>query len=165
MRLLIDTLVAVMLAGVLAGVVYLQNLDTAHEEQVAETIESIRQIQQQIILQAALEQVALNSAGYPETVDVEWFELAVPQNTLLEGERPWLEVAGIEHRESLNPDRLTASDSTVASFWYNPYQGIVRARVPAEMSDQTALAMYNRVNGTNLTSLFPADFEANTLRK
>lgn len=165
MRLLIDTLVAVMLAGVLAGVVYLQNLDTAHEEQVAETVESIRQIQQQIILQAALEQVALNSAGYPETVDVEWFELAVPQNTLLSGDRPWLEVAGVEQRDALNPNKLTATDSTVASFWYNPYQGIVRARVPAEVTDQTALAMYNRVNGTALTSLFPADFESGSLPK
>lgn len=165
MRLLIDTLVAVMLAGVLAGVVYLQNQDTAAEEMVRETSESLRQIQQQIILQAALEKVALNSAGYPETVEVEWFELTVPQNALLSTDRPWLEVAGVEHRDALNPSRLTASDSSVAAFWYNPYQGIVRARVPAEVTDQTALELYNRVNGTNLTSVFAADFEPGSLPK
>src|SRR5690606_18145470 len=125
-----------------------------------EAIESIRQIHQQVILQAALEQVPLNSAGYPDTVEVEWFELTVPRNPLLSADRPWLEVAGVEQRDELNPAKLTASDSTVAAFWYNPYQGIVRARVPAEVTDQTAISLYNRINGTNLTSLFRADFEA-----
>lgn len=157
MRLLIDTLVALMLAGVLAGVVYMQNQETSHEDEIAETVEGLRQLHKQILLQAALERVPLNSAGYPETVEVEWFDLSIPRNTLVDENRPWLEVAGIEQRDLVNPPNLTAGDPNTASFWYNPYQGIVRARVPADTSDKTAVALYNRVNATTLASLFASD--------
>ncbi|RMD62322.1 MAG: hypothetical protein D6824_06910 [Planctomycetota bacterium] len=47
-----------------------------------------------------------------------------------------------------------AVDESVASFWYNPGTGAVRARVPATVSDQRAVELYNRVNNTSLRSIF-----------
>src|SRR5262249_12261162 len=49
--------------------------------------------------------------------------------------------------------RLTL-DAHVASFWYNPYQGIVRARVPVLISDEKALDLYNTINGTHLATIY-----------
>jgi hypothetical protein len=51
---------------------------------------------------------------------------------------------------------MAASRST-AKFWYNPHQGIVRARVSSEMSESEALSLYNEVNGCNLSGLFVDD--------
>jgi hypothetical protein len=45
-------------------------------------------------------------------------------------------------------------DSKRAGYWYNPNQGIVRARVPVGISDDRALRLYNRINGTALTSIY-----------
>jgi hypothetical protein len=43
----------------------------------------------------------------------------------------------------------------MAAFWYNPYQGILRARVPVMISDEESLSVYNRINSSSLTSIFP----------
>jgi hypothetical protein len=51
------------------------------------------------------------------------------------------------------PVRLTLDDR-MASFWYNPYQGVVRARVPVQVNDDAALELYNRINGCSLLSIF-----------
>jgi hypothetical protein len=48
-----------------------------------------------------------------------------------------------------------AIDNSVASFWYNPYQGVIRARVPIVISDRKAL--YNSVNRTRLDSIYSKD--------
>ena len=59
------------------------------------------------------------------------------------------EIAALEH-----PVNLTASDYSLAQFWYNPNTGQVRARVPAGISDAAALGLYNRVNDCNVPDLF-----------
>jgi hypothetical protein len=43
---------------------------------------------------------------------------------------------------------------STAAFWYNPYKGILRARVPYDISDERALDLYNRVNGTSVSSIY-----------
>jgi hypothetical protein len=47
-----------------------------------------------------------------------------------------------------------AFDRSIAAFWYNPANGVVRARVPVTISDQRATELYNRINGVFLTSIF-----------
>jgi hypothetical protein len=42
-------------------------------------------------------------------------------------------------------------------FWYNPYQGVIRTRVPPAISDQRSLDLYNRLNRCNLSSIFPTE--------
>ena len=64
-------------------------------------------------------------------------------------------LADERHRDYLHPHNLVAGDSSIAGFWYNPYQGLVRARVPPGVSDATVLKLYNEINDCTLESIFP----------
>jgi hypothetical protein len=154
MRLIIDTLVALMLAGVLAGVVTFYNGRRDRDGQVELARAEVERFQREIMLQAALEQVPQSEAGYPRTIDLAWFQGDLPLNPLLDEGRPWLEIASAADRHLAHPVYRCASQPSLASFWYNPANGIVRARVPAGISDHEALGLYNRVNACSLESLF-----------
>ena len=43
-------------------------------------------------------------------------------------------------------------------FWYNPTNGVYRARVPAQANDRETLALYNSVNSAVLDTL-PTDYD------
>ncbi|MHC4217296.1 MAG: hypothetical protein ACYSU7_02460 [Planctomycetota bacterium] len=154
MRLIIDSLVALMLTGILAGVV----LQTRSARQLEQRIELARaevtRFQSQVVLQAAMEKVDLSQRGYPARVDAAWFAGNLPVNPLLGPSHPWVEIAGDKQRDLHHPPNRIAFSSNVAQFWYSPYTGVVRARVPAEVSDATALRLYNRINDVNLSSLY-----------
>jgi len=155
MRLVIDSLVAVMLAGVLASIIVFNRKHDEQQLALEQTRQAIRQIEQQISLQITLERVEVNDNGFPRTVDPTWFQIEVPDNAMFDDARPWLEVAGPEDRDLEHPARLTAVDPSQATFWYNPYRGIVRARVPEGISDAATIRMYNAANGTSISSIAP----------
>jgi hypothetical protein len=154
MRLVIDSLVALMLCGFLAGVV----LQTRSERRLEDKIELVRaeveRFQSQILLQAAMEKVELSQRGYPSTVEVGWFAGNTPANPLLGPTHPWVEIAAESQRELLHPPNRMAFDTDTAQFWYSPYTGVVRARVPSDVSDATAVRLYNRINGCGLDDLY-----------
>ena len=114
----------------------------------------VSRFQQQIHLQTALMATGDEEAHPPETVDPSWFGENRPFNPLLTAGHPWVEVAGPREKERQHPRDLIAGDESVASFWYNPFNGVVRARVPHQVSDAQVLELYNTVNDTELTSLF-----------
>jgi hypothetical protein len=58
--------------------------------------------------------------------------------------------AGADH-----PRNHMAASRSDAQFWYNPYKGMVRARVPDDMSEAAALRLYNRVNDSHLAGPGP----------
>jgi hypothetical protein len=155
MRLILDTLVALMLVGILAGVViHLRDVrDVQAQEDLAR--EEVRRFQQQIHLHTALSGGEPRDRGYPASVDPAWFQGNLPVNPLLGPDYPWLEVAGPGNRRALHPPDLVAVDHDTASFWYNPATGVVRARVPVGVSDARALDLYNYINDCDLPTLFP----------
>jgi len=156
MRIVIDTLVALMLAGILAGVT-LHTRDRQDDEMTAQSLQAnVESLNREVQLRAALGQVDLSESGFPKTVDPEWFKEGLPRNPLLDDGRPWMEIAPIEQRDAEHPPDITPTTKLTASFWYNPYQGVVRARVPVGQSDTRTLMLYNFVNGTDLASRFPA---------
>jgi len=154
MRLILDSLMAVVLAALLAGILIHQRHEQRHLRDVETVRANVRLIQQQIMLQAALERVPRNEYGFPITIDPEWFGDMVPRNPLLGPAHPWLEVAGADESRLAHPAIRTADETSIACFWYNPITGIVRARVPHGVSDEKALELYNFVNGCNLPNLF-----------
>jgi hypothetical protein len=87
-------------------------------------------------------------------VDPQWFGAEPPRNGLVSPERPWVEVATPAEASLQDPPVRLTVDPKVAAFWYNPYQGVVRARVPVSISDAKSLAMYNAINGTRLTTIY-----------
>ena len=156
MRWAIDSLVALMLAGIVAGLVY-HYRDTEEYGLNRDALQQdVVRFRKQIMLHAALGQVEMSVRGFPLTVDPEWFseeEGGIPQNLLLDDSHPWLEIAGPSQVDLLHPmDRV--SSGGLAKFWYNPYTGDVRARVPVAVSDSESLDLYNEVNSSNLTDLF-----------
>jgi hypothetical protein len=165
MRVLVDSVVAMLLAAVLGGVLVYERADQERDEAVQSARESVRRIGEEIRLRAATGQTQLNGRGWPVTVDPEWFDRSIPQNLLLSADRPWLEIASPEEANLLHPPVRIATDRDVAAFWYNPGMGVVRARVPVQISDRSTTTLYNEINAADLDSIFerhgaPAAVEA-----
>lgn len=154
MRILLNILIALTLVGIGVVVVMNRQVDTIKQDQIKKTKEEVRRFQRQITLQSAVADIELTSKGFPVTIDPLWFDGLLPSNTLLEVGRPWVQIAGWAERASLHPMDLAARDAAAAQFWYSPYKGVVRARVPADISDERALRIYNHVNGSRLTDMF-----------
>jgi len=157
MRVLIDTLAAVMVIGLLAGVaLHMHRLggeQATHDQARFE----VARLQQQIHRRAALTTAENRERGYPQVIDPEWFQGNLPVNPLLGPDHPWLEVASRSQRDLKHPSVRIASDASIACFWYNPFNGIVRARVPSDVSDAKALDLYNYINECRLGDLFADD--------
>lgn len=154
MRLLVHTLLTLMIAGILGGVAMFYIDVQKEESDRALAHAEVGRFQQQIHLRAALSEEATDRA-LPQSIDAKWFEGDIPRNPLLGPEHPWVEIAGPELRNALHPPNLTATDGSVAQFWYNPANGVVRARVPQDISDARVLDLYNEINDSALTSVFP----------
>ena len=157
MRWAIDNLVAIMISGVVAGVM-LYYRSTEQEDQNREVLRGdVIRFNNEVTLQSALGRVDISVRGFPTTIDPEWFSVengGIPDNPLLDGTHPWLEIAGVAQAELTHPPVRVGAESTSAKFWYNPYTGNVRARVPAGLSDAETLVLYNYVNSSDLTDLF-----------
>lgn len=154
MRLVIDSLVALMLVAVLAGVALHYRQEQLVEQRVLITQSEVRRFQAQIMLQAAVEKVPLSHRGYPLSIATQWFAGDLPSNLLLGPAYPWVEIAPDTHRNLLHPTRHMATNRNLAQFWYNPYTGVVRARVPDSVSDETALRLYNEINDCDVSRVY-----------
>lgn len=154
MRLIIDSLFAVVLVAVLAGVALHYKQERRFEQDVAGTRAEVRRFQAQIMVQSALEKVPLSQRGYPLTIETRWFGSTLPSNLLLGPAYPWVEIASADQRNRTHPVRRMATDRKLAQFWYNPNSGVVRARVPDSVSDATALRLYNEINDSAVSRIY-----------
>lgn len=154
MRFLLNTLAALLVCALVAGGVWQYRAREQDRARLDEARSAVRQLQRTITVQAGLGKTEVNGRGWPVTIDTAWFDGAPPWNALVSRQRPWVEVAPPEHGDLLHPIvRMTINDD-VAAFWYNPGNGILRARVPVTVSDRQATELYNSVNGTSLRSIF-----------
>jgi len=154
MRLILDSLVALMLIGILSGLVLYTRSERRLEDNIELARAEVERFQSQIMLQAAMEKTEMSQRGYPVSIDAAWFAGNLPINPLLGPSHPWVEIAGDTERDLQHPRNRIAFDHATAQYWYSPHTGVVRARVPAEVSDAMALRLYNRVNGSSLTDLY-----------
>ncbi len=149
MRLVIDTLIALMLVGLLGGVVYYRQQGQHRLQQIDAVQQAVRAIQSQTSYHAAMDAGNLNADGYPFAVDSKWFSPR-PINLLLnDPQLPWLENAADADARRFNP-RYIVGDTGHAEFWYSPGHGSVRARVPMQDTQQETVELYNLVNGTSV---------------
>ena len=155
MRLLIDTLVAMMLCAVLGAVLWQKHHEAADAHRIDHVRSALRELREQVVYQAALDQLEDDAPEHPAEVSPVWFSRRLPWNTLAAGAHPWLDVAP-EGDFSEHPPDPVLVDRSQAGFWYNPTFGVVRARVPAQANEAATLALYNEVNGTALDRL-PTD--------
>lgn len=154
MRWMRDVVAAIGLVGVVGGALYVQRVHREEEAIFQRAQSDVHRLELEIKYRAATKTTELNGRGWPVTIDPSWFQDDPPANPLLDDDRPWVEVAGTQQAELLHPPVRMAVDKNLAAFWYNPYQGIVRARVPVMVSDEQATSLYNRVNGVGMASIF-----------
>lgn len=148
MRLVVDCLIALIVLVVLATILVQQRARADQIGLIEETQHALHTIESKAIFHAGLGDAALTRRGYPLSIDEMWFE-QLPVNTLTGPTIVWIEVTAEDDIRAFNPHRITATDGR-AAFWYNPYRGIVRARVPMQTSEQATVELYNMVNGTTL---------------
>lgn len=153
MRPLIDSLILMLVVTILIGVVSYRKASEQRERELATVHQGLAEFDDKLALQSALWQTEEEDAGeFPPQVMPEWFKEGLPSNPLAAGDRPWIDIAPPDDFSDQPPDPL-AEETSQAAFWYNPNLGIVRARVPRQVSQRLTLELYNQVNGTSLQAL------------
>ncbi|MEO1128721.1 MAG: hypothetical protein AAFX05_03320 [Planctomycetota bacterium] len=153
MRLLQVIMVAVLTAGAATAFSWSRQATQDEENAIRATMTSLERLQREIRVRSAMGQDQLNGRGWPLTIDPEWFGSNPPRNHLVAGVRPWVEVASPAEYDLEHPPMRLAIGEETASFWYNPGNGAVRARIGVQVSDRKALALYNRVNRSAVADL------------
>jgi hypothetical protein len=148
-RIIVNAVLVLMLAGAGAGYYLYRHLAQQQVEQVVAVQQAIATLRDTALLQAASSDIETTGAEYPLAVDRSWFE-QLPVNSLTGPEAPWLETVDEQMLNLTNPTVIIA-DRQYASFWYNPYRGVIRARVPAQLTQSRTVELYNKVNGTSIT--------------
>lgn len=158
MRLLIDTLIALMLVGILAGILVYHQRQTRQLHRYQQVHAALAQLHEQALYHGALGDVDVTSTGFPRSVSPLWFPESVPHNTLVPGRHAWVDIAPPGDMSEHPPDPVCLKPEQ-AGFWYNPNRGIFRARVTEQPTQTLTLAEYNRINATYLKDL-PLHYDA-----
>ena len=129
---------------------------------VAMTKDALSEIRQVISLKVITKDVPGNERGWPKSIERSWFDGLgrTPSNLMVESadgllgaaHRPWLEIAGPGDVDLTHPRVRVTLDANTAAFWYNPASGVIRARVPIQVTDQQTTQLYNAVNSTSIAS-------------
>jgi len=157
MRMIVN-LVGLLLAVVGALVVtFVLERRSEEDSLAAQTRNALREIEQTVRLRATMPGTELNLRGNAVSIDPKWFGGDPPRNEMVALVHPWLEIASREQAELWHPEIRLAVQPSLAGFWYNPYRGVLRARVPVQVSDERSAELYNQVNGTSLRSIFETE--------
>ncbi|MEM8783190.1 MAG: hypothetical protein AAGE65_10105 [Planctomycetota bacterium] len=163
MRLLIDSLVALAVVAVV-GIFFAQQRSGEQTlEQEAQVRANLELLHERTAFHGALrwgqmlDQNQRPVTKFPVEVLPEWFGGATPGNVIAAtdqegGTRPWLDIAPVDDLSEHPPDPVLVRPGQ-AGVWYNPNNGVFRARTPLEAGDALTLARYNRLNDTSLSSL------------
>lgn len=151
--------ISFMLVALMIGVIAWA-VSTGHERKETEEsllysgYQAVKRIESEIRIRAATSSTSINGRGWPETIDPAWFGEDPPLNPYVTADHPWVEVAA-DHESSLqDPAIRQVVSREVAGFWYNPANGVVRIRIGPHIVDQRAIELYNRLNGSSVSSLF-----------
>ena len=153
MRWVRDIALLVLLIAIGVGAWWFMTDSREHAASIDKALADVQRLEREVRYRAAIKSVALNYRGWPMTIDPAWFDTDPPRTPLAGDDRPWLEIAPESEYGYLHPPIRLTLDDQMPAFWYNPYQGVVRARVPVDVSDEQALAMYNKVNRVSIPSI------------
>lgn len=158
MRILVCSILsAAMLGGTYTAVNWRRSSDAVEDGTLSAAIGGRLSLEREVRIRAAMKEVELNPMGWPKTIDPGWFAANPPRNPYVTSDHPWVEVASAEQSSLVEPPIRQALTSDVAAYWYNPANGVIRARVGATVTDEGAIELYNRLNATSVDSLFEGD--------
>ncbi|MFI4871701.1 MAG: hypothetical protein ACIARQ_07810 [Phycisphaerales bacterium JB061] len=156
MRRVVDLVGVLVVAGIAGGYYAHTRLHDSEAEQLEETRAAVERLKGEVVIRSQSGQADVNPRGWSATVVPAWFGGDLPKNTLLSEDRPWVEIAPVEHAGWEHPRPVYDATGHDAAFWYNPALGIVRARVPMMPTDKRTIDAYNRVNSASITALSPS---------
>lgn len=149
-----DLALLLVVLAVVGGAVLYRRHQREEDSLIQRCAAAVNRLETELKYRAATNSTPLNSRGWPVTIDPAWFDGRPPVNDLVSPHRPWVEIASTDEAGFSHPlVRMTVNEQ-FAQFWYNPWQGIVRARVPVTVSDERTLQLYNRINSSSLPSIF-----------
>ena len=151
MRLIIDSLIAVMLAAILGGVLLYYRDQQRDAESVQAVQRSLARLHEQVLYHGALRE-SKDNLPFPTKISPLWFGGKLPTNMMVSARQPWMDVAPVGDMSDQPPDPIVTRPDQ-AGFWYNPNRGLVRARVAPGFSEQETLSSYNRLNASVLKTL------------
>jgi hypothetical protein len=167
MRLLINSMTLTMAAVMIIAVMSHRRAAERQELDMMTVQDGLSLFEEKLAFHGALWQSdnelneVYDAGFFPPHVMPQWFNGEAPANPLVSGDRPWIDIAPPDDFNEHPPDPLVDTDEQ-AAFWYNPNNGIVRARVPRQVSDTLTLALYNEANFTGLAEL-PRDNDPDRL--
>jgi hypothetical protein len=144
MRRLLDLITLGCLIVVLLAMVLHHRRESLLQQGVEAARTSVERIQAEIDLMRA---IGGADAESPAALDPRRFAEGLPGNPLLDGERPWIDFAKPGEVTLRHPRVWQVEQGSEAMFWFNPVQGVVRARVPRQASEDRARRLYAEVNG------------------
>ncbi len=136
-----------LLAGLVATAGAWRHMDEQRRQDRLIDVTSIarQRIHSEIRLRSALANATLSEAGWVTEVDPSWFG-PPPCNPLLdEPGRAWLEIATDADESVMEPTPIEAGPES-AQWWYNPTNGCVCARVPAQATRERTRTLHEAVN-------------------
>jgi hypothetical protein len=154
MRTLTNILIIVMLLGILGSFGMHYRTKWLEHRAIEDTKLELRRFQREVHYRATLGDIEGGERRFPRTIEPLWFNGDLPVNELLGPEHPWCDIAGLDEKHLHHPADRVAAGGKAAKFWYNPYTGAVRARVPSRVIDTEALELYNYINDSDLQILF-----------
>lgn len=150
MRIVIDSLIVLMLVGVVIGALVMHNNSQTSERDVEEVRAALNRLNEQAAYHTAVQSAMAGHDTMLVHMHEEWFGEDLPVNVLLGEGHPWIDLAPPGDL-SLHPPDPVATESSQAGFWYNPTTGTFRARVTPCANEAETLALYNQINDTALT--------------
>lgn len=147
MRRLLDLIALGVVIVLLLGAVLHLNHQRRRDHAVESARLAVERIQAEINLLQAVGRAAVRHDA-SRGVDPTWFDGELPLNPLLAEQSRWMDVASPAEAMRRHPRIWQVEEGgEEAMFWYNPMQGVVRARVPAQRSREQARELYTQVNG------------------
>ena len=164
MRLVVDTIIALMLVAILGGVLLYHRQQTQTIERVQAMHRALARLHETALYHGAMGEPTSSATGFPLNISPGWFDGNLPTNALVTPRHPWIDVAPADDGEEHPPDPVCTRPGQ-AGFWYNPNRGIFRARVPAQLTDVETLEFYNQINNSYLKQLPRGDDPARAPRE
>lgn len=145
---LVEVLIVLIILGILAAIVVPQFSNASQNATLSTlqtTLDTLRD-------SAELMRQKSPTSEYPATVDSTWFASGIgpkhPENVF--------GVANIEVEDAsgkTHPTNKVLITGIGGAFWYNPAEGIFRARVADQGTSSSTLTFYNQVNESSESAL------------
>ena len=144
---LVEMLIVISVLGILAALVYPYVAVGKEEAQASAASSTLESLRKQISLYHA------ERGAFPTGIPNDWFAGGKKPTNPFSGEQ----VATVEVETSKDAARTEPADKIVTAgtppIWYNPANGAVRMRVNSQKTAAETVALYNRINGSQISAL------------